>query len=85
MQDKKRIEGDLKAVIKLITNTKGIDKEIAQVNNELVTISDAINKLIQDNSKSNKGIEKFEKKAKELKNKYEDLKSKEMNSLTLKD
>src|SRR5574344_325264 len=27
-------------VIKLITNTKGIDKEIAQVNNELVTISD---------------------------------------------
>ncbi|MDY0074965.1 MAG: zinc ribbon domain-containing protein [Acholeplasmataceae bacterium] len=76
MQDKKRIESDLKAVIKLITNTKGIDKEITQVNNELVTISDAINKLIQDNSKSNKGIDKFEKKAKELKNKYEDLKIK---------
>ena len=31
---------------------------------------------IKDNSKSNKGIDKFEKKAKELKNKYEDLKIK---------
>ena len=31
MQDKKRIEDDLKAVIKLITNTKGIDKEIALI------------------------------------------------------
>ena len=75
MQDKKCIESDLKAVIKLITNTKVLIKKY-HVNNELVIISDAINNP-QDNSKSNKGIDN--RKKQRTKNKYEDLKSKEMN------
>ena len=74
MKDKKRIESDLKDVIKLLTETEIIEKEITGLNVELLTVTELINKLIQENSKSNSGVDEYDKKLKKLKDRYNDLK-----------
>ncbi len=74
MSDKKRIENDLKEVIRLLTDTKDIEKEITKLNVELLAVTELINKLIQENSKTNNGVDEYDKKLKALKDRYDDIK-----------
>ena len=71
MKDKKRIIQDSQAVIALLTDTTQIDKEIENLNDELLVISELVNKLIKENSKSSMTQDDYNKKYTELTNRYE--------------
>lgn len=78
------VKSDLKEVLKLITSTKGIDKEIKEIDAELITLTESINKLIQDNSKTKSGIDEFDKRLKELRIRYDDLRARKDELANLK-
>lgn len=84
IKDRERVKNDLKEVLKLITNTKGIDKEIKEIDAELITLTESINKLIQDNSKTKSGIDEFDKRLKELRIRYDDLRTRKEELANLK-
>ncbi|MDD4063600.1 MAG: recombinase family protein [Bacilli bacterium] len=84
IKDRERIKNDLKEVLKLITSTKGIDKEIKGIDAELITLTESINKLIQDNSKTKSGIDEFDKRLKELRTKYDGLRTRKEELANLK-
>ena len=71
MKDKKRIIQDSYEVIALLTDTTQIDKEIENLNDELVVISELLNKLIKENSRSSMTQDDYNKKFAELTNRYE--------------
>ncbi len=74
MKNKKKIEKELKDALQLLTDTKVIDKEIKTLNVDLLTVSELINNLNHDNSKSDNGVEDYEAKHKELQSRYNNLK-----------
>ncbi|HHT82664.1 MAG TPA: recombinase family protein [Acholeplasmataceae bacterium] len=84
IKDRERVKNDLKEVLKLITSTKGIDKEIKEIDAELITLTESINKLIQDNSKTKSGIDEFDKRLKELRVRYDDLRARKEELANLK-
>lgn len=84
IKDRERVKNDLKEVLKLITSTKGIDKEIKEIDAELITLTESINKLIQDNSKTKNGIDEFDKRLKELRIRYDDLRARKEELANLK-
>jgi len=49
MKDKKRINQDSTEMIEMLTNTTELDLEIENQNDELLVISDLLNKLIKEN------------------------------------
>ena len=77
MKDKKRIIQDSQEVIALLTDTTQIDKEIEDLNDEMLVISELVNKLNKDNSKSNMNHEEYDKKYIELTKRYEQTKQKQ--------
>ena len=84
IKDRERVKNDLKEVLKLITSSKGIDKEIKEIDAELITLTESINKLIQDNSKTKSGIDEFDKRLKELRTKYDSLRERKEELANLK-
>ncbi len=84
IKDRERVKNDLKDVLKLITSSKGIDKEIKEIDAELITLTESINKLIQDNSKTKNGIDEFDKRLKELRIRYDDLRARKEELANLK-
>ena len=76
MKDKKRIIQDSQEVIALLTDTTQIDKEIENLNDELLVISELLNKLIKENSKSSMTHDDYNKKYEELTDRYERAKEK---------
>jgi len=77
MKDKKRIIQDSTEMIAILTDTTQLDKEIENLNEELLVISELVNKLIKDNSKSNMNHEEYDKKYIELTKRYEQTKQKQ--------
>jgi site-specific DNA recombinase len=71
MKDKKRIIQDSQELIELLTDTTHLDKEIENLNDELLVISELLNKLIKENSKSKMTQDDYNKKYAELTNRYE--------------
>ena len=54
----------MKDVIKAIDRNRDNRKEITGLNVELLTVTELINKLIQENSKSNSGVDEYDKSSK---------------------
>jgi cell division protein FtsB len=52
MKDKKRIIQDSTEMIEMLTDTTELDQEIKDLNDELLVISELLNKMIRENSKS---------------------------------
>ncbi|MDX9691155.1 MAG: zinc ribbon domain-containing protein [Acholeplasmataceae bacterium] len=71
MKDKKRIIQDSTEMIEMLTDTTQIDQEIEDLNDELLVISELLNKLIRDSSKSSFTQDDYNKKYGELMNRYE--------------
>lgn len=63
-------------MVELLTDTTQIDKEVKNLNDELIVISELVNKLVKDNSKSDMNNEKYDKKYLELTNRYEQIQEK---------
>ena len=76
MKDKKRIIQDSTEMIEMLTNTKELDQEIENLNDELLVILELLNKLIKENSKSGMTQDDYKKKYGELMNRYELTKEK---------
>ena len=53
MKDKKRIINDTNEMILLLNDTTQLDNQIDDLYDEMVVITELINKQIKDNSKSN--------------------------------
>ena len=71
MKDKKRIIQDSTEMIELLTDTDQLDKDIDNLNDELLVISELLNKIIKENSKSSMTQDEYNKKYLELTNRYE--------------
>ena len=71
MKDKKRIIQDSQEVIDFLMNTTKLDIDIENLNDELIVISELLNKLIKENSKSSMTQDEYNKKFAELTNRYE--------------
>jgi hypothetical protein len=76
MKDKKRIIQDSTEMIEILTDTTQLDLEIEELNNELLVISEFLNKLIRENSKSSMTQDDYNKKYVELMSRYERTKEK---------
>jgi site-specific DNA recombinase len=76
MKDKKRIIQDSIEMIEMLTDTTQIDQEIDNLNEELLVISELLNKLIRENSKSGLTQDDYNKKYGEIMNRYERTKEK---------
>ena len=76
MKDKKRIIQDSSEMIEMLRDTTQIDQEIENLNDELLVISELLNKMIRDNSKFITTNEDYIKKYGELMNRYERTKEK---------
>ena len=76
MKDKKRIIQDSIEMIELLTDTDQLDKDIDNLNDELLVISELLSKLIKENSKSSMTQDDYNKKYEELTNRYERAKEK---------
>ena len=85
MKDKKRIIQDSYEVIELLTNTTQLDIEIENLNDELLVISELLNKLIKENSKSSMTQDDYNKKFAELTNRYEQTQEKHNELIKARD
>jgi site-specific DNA recombinase len=79
MKDKKRIIQDSTEMIEMLTDTTELDQEIENLNDELLVISELLNKIIRENSKSGMTQDDYNKKYGELLNRYERMKEKHEN------
>ena len=66
-------------MIELLTDTTQLDKEIENLNDELLVIAELLNKLIKENSKSGMTQDDYNKKYAELTNRYERTKEEKHN------
>jgi hypothetical protein len=62
MKDKKRIIQDSTEMIEILTDTTELDQEIEDLNDELLVISELLNKMIRENSKSGLTHDDYNKK-----------------------
>ena len=85
MKDKKRNIKDSTELIELLTDTTQIDKEIENLNDELLFFSELVNKLVKDNSKSSMNHEDYDKKYIELTKRYEQTKQKHNELIKARD
>jgi site-specific DNA recombinase len=76
MKDKKRIIQDSTEMIELLTDTTELDQEIENLNDELLVISELLNKMIRENSKSGMTPGDYNKKYGDLMNRFERTKEK---------
>jgi len=73
MEDKDRIIQDVKTVIKLLTDTTDIGYEISKQDDALQVVSDLVNKLVKENSKTELSLDEYNKKYEKLTNLHEKL------------
>lgn len=85
MKDKKRIIQDSAELIELLTNTTKLDIDIKNLNDELIVISELVNKLIKDNAKSHTSHEDYDNKYIELTIRYEQTKQKQDDLIRARD
>lgn len=85
MKDKKRIIQDSHEVIALLTDTTQLDKEIENLNDEMLVIAELLNKTIKENSKSSMTQDDYDKKYLELTNRYERTKEKHNELIKARD
>ena len=76
MKDKKRIIQDSTEMIEFLTDISQLDKEIENLNDELLVIAELVNRLIKESSKSSMSQDEYNKKYEELTNRYERAKEK---------
>jgi DNA repair exonuclease SbcCD ATPase subunit len=76
MKDKKRIIQDSTEMIEMLTDTTQLDVDIENLSDELIMITELLNKMIRDNSKSITTNEDYIKKYGGLMNRYERTKEK---------
>jgi predicted nuclease with TOPRIM domain len=77
MKDKKRIIQDSMEMIEFLTETTQLDSDIEYLNDELLVITELLNKLIKENSKSSMSQDEYNKKYGELTYRYEKTKQKQ--------
>ena len=85
MKDKKRIIQDTTEFIVLLTDTTQLDKDIDNVNDEMLVIAELLNKLIKESSKSGMTLDEYNKKYLELKNRYECTEEKHRDHIKARD
>lgn len=73
MKDKDRIIQDAKAVIKILSDTKDIDSEIIKLYEDLHVVSELVNKLVKENSKTEHSHDEYNNKYEKLLNRHEEL------------
>ena len=76
MKDKKRIIKDSIVMIEMLTDSTELDQEIVNLNDEMLVISELLNKMIRENSKSGVTQDDYIKKYGEFMNRYERTKEK---------
>jgi DNA invertase Pin-like site-specific DNA recombinase len=76
MEDKERIIQDVKNIIKLLSDTTDIESEITKLDYELEIVSKHARKLVKENSKTGISFEYYNRKYKDIQNRYEELKIK---------
>ena len=76
MKDKKRIIKDSIEMIEMLTDSTELDQEIVNLNDEMLVISELLNKMIRENSKSGVTQDDYIKKYGEFMNRYERTKEK---------
>ena len=84
MEDKKRIIQDSHEVIEILTDTTELDLEISNIGDEIIVISELVNKLVKQNSKTKISLKEYNKKYEELSKRYESKKSKQYELLRLR-
>ena len=84
MEDKDRIIQDVKAVIKLLTDTTNIDYELTRLDDEFELVSKMVNKLVKENSKTELSLDEYNKRYEKLLNRHEELKVKHDNLINTK-
>jgi vacuolar-type H+-ATPase subunit D/Vma8 len=84
MADKDRIIQDVKAVIKLLTETTDIDSELTRLDDEFEVVSKMVNKLVKENSKTRISFDDYNRKYEELQNRHEELKIKRNDLINTK-
>ena len=75
MKDKQRIIDDTIEVIKVLTDTEQLDHEIESLNDELSVLTELINRLIKENSKTLMNNDEYDNKYNELTTRYEQTKN----------
>lgn len=73
MEDKDRIIEDTNEVIDLLTNTEELDKQIDEVNNEILIVTELVNKLVEENSKTKITEDDYSKKYNQFSERYDEL------------
>jgi hypothetical protein len=79
-KDKQRVIKDSEDIIILLTDTTQIDLEIAKIDDEMVVITELVNKLVMENSKTDTDIDAYNKKYEKLSARYDKLKE-QLNGL----
>lgn len=85
VKEKKQIVKDRKAVIDLLTDTTKLDEQIESVTSDLIMMTERINRLIKEYSKSGLSSNDYGKKYQDLMAQYEVLKQKQEALITEKD
>jgi len=73
-KDKHRVIKDTEDIIKLLTDTSHVDSEITKIEDEMVLITELVNKLVKENSKTDTDIKTYNKKYDKLAARYDKLK-----------
>ena len=73
MEDKDRIIQNVKAAIKLLTDTTDIEPEITKLDYELEVVSELANKLVKENSKTELSLDEYNRKYEELTNRHKKI------------
>jgi len=83
-KDKQRVIKDTEDIIKLLTDTSHVDSEITKIEDEMVLITELVNKLVKENSKTDISLEEYNRKYEELTLRYERLQIKQDELLRLR-
>ncbi len=73
-KDKQRVIKDTEDIIKLLTDTSHLDSEINKIEDEMVVITELVNKLVIEKSKTDTDIDAYNKKYEKLSSRYDKLK-----------
>ena len=77
MDDRDKIIQDTSEVIELLTDTTQLNQDIESTNNDLIVITELVNRLVRENSKTSLSMDDYNKKYDELSNRYERTKEKQ--------
>jgi len=84
-KDKQRVIKDTEDIIKLLTDTTQIDSDVTRIEDEMEVITELVNKLVMENSKTDTGIDAYNKKYEKLSDRYDKFKEQLDGSITEKE